>query len=136
MTCHRLTRIFQQGSADEDPESGVLLSGGQWQRVGLARGLLRSDPDLLILDEPSSGLDAQAEHDIHAQLRRHRAGQTSVLISHRLNAVRDADLITVLADGEVVEQGGHQDLIAAGGRYARLFAHQAQGYTDVLGAVR
>ena len=69
----------------------MLLSGGQWQRLALARALLRADCDLLILDEPSSGLDAEAEHEIHQQLQRMRAGRTSVLISHRLSTVRDAD---------------------------------------------
>jgi ATP-binding cassette, subfamily B, bacterial len=93
-------------------------------------GFLRDSVDLLILDEPSSGLDAEAEHDIHQRLRRHRLGQTSVLISHRLNAVRDADVIVVLDDGEIVEQGSHDDLLAAAGRYARLFNLQAQGYSD------
>ena len=72
------------------------LSGGQWQRVALARALLRDGRDLLILDEPSSGLDAEAEHEIHPRLRELRAGRTSLLISHRLGAVRDADRIVVL----------------------------------------
>jgi ATP-binding cassette subfamily B protein len=129
-----LTRIFFPHAERDDPDSGVVLSGGQWQRIGLARAFLRNDPDLLILDEPSSGLDAEAEHDIHLRLRDHRMGQTSILVSHRLNAVRDADVIVVLADGEIVEQGGHDDLIAAGGRYARLFNLQAQGYGDPSGA--
>lgn len=127
-----LTRIFFDHADRDDPDTGVFLSGGQWQRVALARAFLRDDADLLILDEPSSGLDAEAEHDIHQRLRRHRLGQTSVLISHRLNAVRDADLIVVLADGEIVEQGSHADLLAAGGRYASLFRLQAQGYSDAL----
>jgi ATP-binding cassette, subfamily B, bacterial len=123
-----LTRIFFGEADRDDPETGAFLSGGQWQRIALARAFLREDPDLLILDEPSSGLDAEAEHDIHARLRRYRAGRTSVLISHRLSAVRDADLIVALDDGEVVEQGTHQDLLAAGGHYARLFDLQARGY--------
>ncbi|GAB3435517.1 ABC transporter ATP-binding protein [Flindersiella endophytica] len=125
-----LTRVFFQHAEREreDPEVGVFLSGGQWQRVGLARAFLRGDTDVLILDEPSSGLDAEAEAEIHAQLRQHRAGRTSVLISHRLSAVRDADVIAVLADGEIAEQGSHDELLAAGGRYARLFNLQAKGY--------
>ena len=124
-----LSRVFL-GQREADPHTGVLLSGGQWQRVALARAFLRGGRDLLILDEPSAGLDAEAEHDIHLRLREHRAGHTSLLISHRLSAVRDADLIVTLADGRVVETGQHADLIAANGVYARLFTIQASGYRD------
>jgi ATP-binding cassette subfamily B protein len=120
-----LSREFADLEADED---GVLLSGGQWQRVALARSFMRDGRDLLILDEPSSGLDAAAEHEIHQSLRRHRAGATSVLISHRLGAIRDADQIVVLGAGRVVEQGTHGELLACGGAYARLFHLQADGY--------
>ncbi|WP_433538307.1 ABC transporter ATP-binding protein [Micromonospora sp. CA-249363] len=123
-----LTRIFFDGPDRDDPQAGVVLSGGQWQRVALARGFLRADRDLLILDEPSSGLDAEAEHDLNQRLRELRRGRTSLLISHRLNAVRDADTIVVLADGQVVERGDHDRLLAAGGGYARLFTLQARGY--------
>ncbi|MGV9212719.1 ABC transporter ATP-binding protein [Micromonospora sp. RB23] len=123
-----LTRIFFDGTDRDGPQAGVVLSGGQWQRVALARGFLRADRDLLILDEPSSGLDAEAEHDLNQRLRELRRGRTSLLISHRLNAVRDADAIVVLSDGQVVERGDHDRLLAAGGGYARLFTLQAQGY--------
>ncbi|MGC4773088.1 ABC transporter ATP-binding protein [Micromonospora sp. DT44] len=123
-----LTRIFFDGPDRDDPQAGVVLSGGQWQRVALARGFLRADRDLLILDEPSSGLDAEAEHDLNQRLRELRRGRTSLLISHRLNAVRDADTIVVLADGQVVECGDHDRLMAADGGYARLFNLQARGY--------
>ncbi|WP_149549531.1 ABC transporter ATP-binding protein [Streptomyces marokkonensis] len=112
----------------DDTSAGALLSGGQWQRLALARALLRERPDLLILDEPSSGLDAEAEHDIHLRLARYRAGRTSLLISHRLAAVRDADRIVVLHDGRIEEEGRHQDLVDAKGTYARLFTLQAKGY--------
>jgi ATP-binding cassette subfamily B protein len=121
-----LSRAFRPAPGDE--EAGVLLSGGQWQRLALARTFLRDRRDLLILDEPSSGLDAQAEHEIHDGLRRHRAGATSLLISHRLGAVRDADRIVVLDGGAIVEDGTHGELLAAGGEYARLFELQARGY--------
>jgi ATP-binding cassette subfamily B protein len=123
-----LSRIFF-GTADRDnPEVGVTLSGGQWQRLALARGFMRADRDLLILDEPSSGLDAEAEQAIHHRMRALRDGRTSVLISHRLSTVRDASLIYVVADGQVAEQGTHEELMAADGEYHRLFTLQASGY--------
>ncbi|MGW7381849.1 ABC transporter ATP-binding protein [Streptomyces sp. NPDC054794] len=107
---------------------GALLSGGQWQRVALARAFLRTDPDLLILDEPSSGLDAEAEHDIHQRLTCHRKDRTSLLISHRLGAVRAADRIIVLSEGRIIEEGTHGGLVERRGTYARLFELQARGY--------
>ncbi|WP_240808805.1 ABC transporter ATP-binding protein [Microbispora catharanthi] len=122
------------GPAEDGPvvdgggDVGVHLSGGQWQRLALARAYLRGERDLLILDEPSSGLDAEAEHEIHQGLREHRRGRTSLLISHRLGAVRDADHIVVLDGGRVVEQGTHTGLLACGGIYAHMFALQAEGY--------
>lgn len=123
-----LSRIFPSG---DDSGTGALLSGGQWQRLALARAFLRTEPDLLILDEPSSGLDAEAEHDIHQRLEQYRAGRTSLLISHRLGAVRDADRIVVLAEGRIVEEGTHGSLLGRNGTYARLFTLQAGGYGDI-----
>jgi ATP-binding cassette subfamily B protein len=124
-----LTRTYFDLADRDNPETGVLLSGGQWQRLGLARALLRGDRDLLILDEPSSGLDAEAEYEIHTSLRAQRTGHATLLISHRLNTVRDADHIVVLDDGVVCEQGSHDALMARGGLYASLFTRQAEGYT-------
>ncbi|WP_078946386.1 ABC transporter ATP-binding protein [Streptomyces sp. NRRL B-3648] len=124
-----LSRTFRSSEGD-GTEMGVQLSGGQWQRMGLARSFLRTGADLLILDEPSSGLDPAAEYEIHARLRERRAGRTSVLISHRLGAVKDADVIAVLEDGRVRELGDHRRLIAQGGTYQRLFALQSSGYRD------
>ncbi|TQS27520.1 ABC transporter ATP-binding protein [Microbispora sp. KK1-11] len=118
----------EDGLSEDGGGVGVHLSGGQWQRLALARAYLRGERDLLILDEPSSGLDAEAEHEIHQGLREHRRGRTSLLISHRLGAVRDADHIVVLDGGQVAEQGTHIGLLACGGIYAHLFALQAEGY--------
>ncbi len=126
-----LTRMYLDNADRDDAGTGVLLSGGQGQRLALARGFLRDGCDLIVLDEPSSGLDAEAEAEIHARLREHRAGRTSLLISHRLNTVRDADQIVVLTDGRVAELGTHPELLLAEGGYARLFTLQARGYEEV-----
>jgi ATP-binding cassette, subfamily B, bacterial len=127
-----LTRAFYDRAEEHNPRTGVQLSGGQWQRLALARAFTRSDRDLVILDEPSSGLDAEAEHEIHSRLRQVRGDRTTVLISHRLNTIRDADRIVVLTDGVVTEQGDHEALMACSGTYARLFSLQAAGYVSDL----
>ena len=122
-----LTRLFLSGK-DGRGSSGVVLSGGQWQRVALARSFVRAEPELVVLDEPSSGLDVEAEHELHTAARAHRLGRTTLLISHRLSAVRDADLIVVLDGGVVAEHGTHDELVRADAGYARLFRLQAAGY--------
>jgi ATP-binding cassette, subfamily B, bacterial len=123
-----LSRMFFGAADKENPEVGVILSGGQWQRLALARAFMRADRDLLILDEPSSGLDAQAESSVHHQMQAFRDGRASLLISHRLSTVRDASIIYVVADGQVAEQGTHEELMAARGEYHHLFTLQASGY--------
>ncbi|MDR0786777.1 MAG: ABC transporter ATP-binding protein/permease [Gemmatimonadota bacterium] len=108
-------------------EGGVELSGGQWQKVALARSYLR-DAQLLILDEPTAALDARAEYEVFSRFVDLTRGKIAVLISHRFSTVRMADHILVLENGRVLEEGGHNELIAAGGRYAELFGLQAAGY--------
>ncbi|GIH67165.1 ABC transporter ATP-binding protein [Microbispora siamensis] len=120
-----LSRIFV--GLDDD---SAQLSGGQWQRVAVARAFLREDADLMILDEPSSGLDPEAEHALHERLMSLTTGRTSLLISHRLGALRDADEIVVLDGGRIVERGPHTALLEHGGVYARLFALQSAAYRD------
>lgn len=107
---------------------GVELSGGQWQRLALARAFMRRGADVLVLDEPTASLDAEAEHAVFERFARLTKGRTSILISHRFPTVRMAARIVVLEEGRIVEQGTHASLVAAGGRYAHLFALQAQGY--------
>ena len=104
-------------------ERGINLSGGQKQRAAIARALAQ-DPPVFVLDDALSAVDAHTEARILAGLRDALAGRTSVIISHRLAAVRDADWIIVLDGGKVVEEGVHADLLAAGGRYWELLSRQ------------
>ena len=119
-----LSRIFSgtpSGSGGGD-EQGVVVSGGHWQRLALARALVRDAGDLVILDEPSSGLDPQTEHRLQRTLRARRADTATLLISHRLETLRDADHIAVLVDGRIAEYGSHDELVALAGEYSRLFS--------------
>ena len=117
--------------AGDDGADGVTLSGGQWQRLALARAMMRADADLLVLDEPNAGLDPLAEHRLHTDLMRFGVGRTRLLISHRLGALRSADHIVVLDAGSVCESGTHAELMAAGGLYRDLFTVQAEPYQPV-----
>lgn len=109
-------------------KDGVELSGGQWQKIALSRAFMREEADILVLDEPTAALDAEAEHLIFARFRELTRGRTTFLISHRFPTVRMADRIIVMEKGRVLEEGTHERLIEQDGRYARLFALQAQGY--------
>ncbi|HKF78306.1 MAG TPA: ABC transporter ATP-binding protein [Candidatus Dormibacteraeota bacterium] len=108
-------------------EGGHDLSTGEWQRLALAR-LLYREADVWILDEPTAALDAESESAVFAELRQNLRGRTGIVISHRFSTVRVADRIAVLAGGRVGELGTHDQLMAAGGRYAHLFELQAAGY--------
>ena len=108
-------------------EDGEELSIGEWQKVALARAFMR-DAQIVVLDEPTSSLDAKAEYEVFRQFRRLAKGRTTILISHRFSTVRMADCIYVLDDGRIVESGTHDQLVQAGGRYGRLFETQARQY--------
>jgi ATP-binding cassette subfamily B protein len=108
-------------------EGGHDLSGGEWQRLALARIMYR-DADIWILDEPTSSLDPEAEAAIFAELKENLKGRIGIVISHRFSTVRIADRIAVIADGHVTELGTHEELLRSDGRYAQLFELQAAGY--------
>jgi len=110
-------------------DAGVNLSGGEWQKVALARAFMREDARILLLDEPTSALDAQAEYDLFERLRSLTHGRTAVYISHRFSTVRRADRIIFLEHGRLVEEGTHEELMRLNGRYAKLFRMQAAAYT-------
>jgi ATP-binding cassette subfamily B protein len=108
-------------------EGGVDLSGGEWQKIALARAYMR-DAQLLILDEPSAALDARSEFEVFSRFADLTQGKMALIISHRFSTVRMADRIVVLKNGAIHEQGSHKDLMASGGHYAEMFELQAAGY--------
>lgn len=125
-------RALPDGYESEVGERGLKLSGGEKQRVAIARALLK-DPAILIFDEATSALDSRSERAIQAELARIAEGRTTLVIAHRLSTVMDADQILVMEAGRIVERGTHQALLAAGGRYAAMWALQQQGEAALSG---
>jgi ATP-binding cassette, subfamily B, bacterial len=109
-------------------KDGQELSGGQWQKIALARAFMRTGADVLVLDEPTAAMDARAEAEIFEHFRSLARERITILISHRFSTVRMADQIAVLDRGRITEQGSHEALMALGGHYAQLFSLQARGY--------
>jgi ATP-binding cassette, subfamily B, bacterial len=109
-------------------ERGTTLSGGQRQRIAIARTFIRNMP-ILILDEPMTGLDIESESAVREALRRLMAGRTSILITHDLETASEADLILLLADGRIIEQGSHQELLVRKGQYRDLWEFRGRAGT-------
>ena len=109
-------------------KDGRELSGGQWQKIALARAFMRSEADILVLDEPTAAMDAAAEATIFEHFRELAGDRIVILISHRFSTVRMADQIIVIQDGRIIERGNHESLTALDGHYAHLFSLQARGY--------
>jgi ATP-binding cassette, subfamily B, heavy metal transporter len=126
---HDFIVSLPEGYETKVGERGLKLSGGEKQRVGIARTLLKNPP-ILILDEATSALDTQTERDIQDSLREMGQGRTVITIAHRLSTIADADQIVVLEAGHIVERGTHDELLAAGGRYAAMWARQSAEEED------
>jgi ATP-binding cassette subfamily B protein len=104
-------------------ERGITLSGGQKQRTAMARAII-TDPAILILDDVTSAVDTQTEDEINSRIRQVLHGRTSIIISHRVSSVKDADVIIYLQDGRIVEEGSHEELMRVDGNYAELYRSQ------------
>ncbi len=122
---HQFVAALPDGYDTVIGERGLTLSGGERQRLAIARAMLKDAP-LLVLDEATSAIDIAGERVVRQALDRLRQGRTTIVIAHRLSAVRDADRIVLLENGRAVEVGDHETLLAAGGAYARLVGAQEQ----------
>jgi len=121
---HDFVTSLPEGYQAKVGERGLKLSGGEKQRVGIARTLLKNPP-ILVLDEATSALDTQTERDIQESLNDMGQGRSVITIAHRLSTIADSDQILVLDQGEVVERGTHDELLARGGRYAQMWERQS-----------
>jgi ABC-type multidrug transport system fused ATPase/permease subunit len=132
---HDFIREMPEGYETLLSERGESLSGGQRQRVSIARAMLRDTP-ILILDEPQSGLDAEAAEAVEENWRELTEGRTTFVIAHELRLVRNVDKILVIEDGRVAESGTHDELVASSGLYARLYALQERSQNPTEGGVK
>jgi ABC-type multidrug transport system fused ATPase/permease subunit len=130
---HEFIMQLENGYDTVVGERGATLSGGQRQRIAIARTFIRDMP-ILILDEPMTGLDIESETTVREALRRLMSGRTSILITHDLEAASEADLILLLADGQIIEQGSHQELLLRNGQYRDLW--EFRGRTGIVSEVR
>jgi ABC-type multidrug transport system fused ATPase/permease subunit len=128
----RHPRARKEGESD-DASRSVDLSGGQWQRLALSRAFMRaSSADLLILDEPSSSLDPEAEHTLFRCIQQVRRNKTTIYVTHRFYTVRMATKIAFLDEGKLIEWGGHDELMGiVGGKYAKLYQLQSEGFSSL-----
>jgi ATP-binding cassette subfamily B protein len=125
--CHEFISQLQEGYGTFVGERGVKLSGGERQRVAIARAILKDAP-ILMLDEATSSLDSESEVLIQDALATLMQGKTVIVIAHRLSTIAKMDRIVALQNGEIAEEGTHQELLGGGGIYASLWQHQAGGF--------